>query len=142
MVDTKGYLTDLKSAMPKAVGDLGDIKKGRMLLKSVRETNPKNAKAWIASASLEYVTSRHATHTTSRHAHHVTSRTPRHATSHPTVGTSPFLLASCGGERCPMARPLRPPPYGRLPMAGSHPTTAHTLRRTPPDDSHPMTHTR
>ncbi len=33
-----------------------DIKKARLLLKSVRETNPKHPPAWIASATLEEVT--------------------------------------------------------------------------------------
>jgi len=32
------------------------VKKGRTLLKSVRETNPKHAPAWIASARLEELT--------------------------------------------------------------------------------------
>lgn len=33
-----------------------DIKKARLLLKSVRETNPHHPPAWIASARLEEVT--------------------------------------------------------------------------------------
>lgn len=33
-----------------------DVKKARLLLKSVRETNPKHPPAWIASATLEEVT--------------------------------------------------------------------------------------
>lgn len=33
-----------------------DVKKARLLLKSVRETNPKHPPAWIASARLEEVT--------------------------------------------------------------------------------------
>ena len=35
---------------------LSDIKKARLLLKSVRETNPHHPPAWIASARLEEVT--------------------------------------------------------------------------------------
>lgn len=58
VVDAKGYLTDLNSLTPKNMGNLGDIKKGRLLLKSVRQTNPKHAPAWIAAATLEQVTGR------------------------------------------------------------------------------------
>ena len=55
VVDAKGYLTDLNGLMPKNLGNIGDIKRGRILLKSVRETNPKHPPAWIASAMLEKV---------------------------------------------------------------------------------------
>lgn len=50
VVDPKGYLTDLQSMLPQYGGDIADIKKARLLLKSVRETNPKHPPAWIASA--------------------------------------------------------------------------------------------
>ncbi len=40
MVDPKGYLTDLQSMLPSYAGDVADVKKARLLLKSVRETNP------------------------------------------------------------------------------------------------------
>ncbi|CAB3397864.1 unnamed protein product [Caenorhabditis bovis] len=53
VVDPKGYLTDLQSMIPQYGGDVNDIKKARMLLKSVRETNPRHPPAWIASAGLE-----------------------------------------------------------------------------------------
>lgn len=56
VVDPKGYLTDLKSMIPTYGGDINDIKKARLLLKSVRETNPNHPPAWIASAILEEVT--------------------------------------------------------------------------------------
>lgn len=58
VVDPKGYLTDLQSMIPAGggSGDLSDVKKARLLLKSVRETNPKHPPAWIASARLEEVT--------------------------------------------------------------------------------------
>lgn len=56
MVDPKGYLTDLQSMIPTYGGDINDIKKARLLLKSVRETNPNHPPAWIASARLEEVT--------------------------------------------------------------------------------------
>jgi len=58
VVDSKAYEHDLNSLTPKNLGNLGDIKKGRMLLKSVRQTNPKHAPAWIASATLEAITGR------------------------------------------------------------------------------------
>ncbi|CAI5450958.1 unnamed protein product [Caenorhabditis angaria] len=53
VVDPKGYLTDLQSMIPQHGGDINDVKKARMLLKSVRETNPRHPPAWIASAGLE-----------------------------------------------------------------------------------------
>merc|ERR1719357_2137423 len=52
-VDPKGYLTDLQSMIPTHGGDINDVKKARLLLKSVRETNPHHPPAWIASARLE-----------------------------------------------------------------------------------------
>ena len=55
VVDPKGYLTDLQSMIPSHGGDINDIKKARLLLKSVRETNPNHPPAWIASARLEEV---------------------------------------------------------------------------------------
>jgi pre-mRNA-processing factor 6 len=55
VVDPKGYLTDLQSMLPTYGGDINDIKKARLLLKSVRETNMSHAPAWIASARLEEV---------------------------------------------------------------------------------------
>lgn len=56
VVDPKGYLTDLQSMIPTYGGDINDIKKARLLLKSVRETNPNHPPAWVASARLEEVT--------------------------------------------------------------------------------------
>nr|KAF6378878.1 hypothetical protein mMyoMyo1_009767 [Myotis myotis] len=56
VVDPKGYLTDLNSMIPTHGGNINDIKKARLLLKSVRETNPHYPPAWIASARLEEVT--------------------------------------------------------------------------------------
>ncbi|CAJ0932294.1 unnamed protein product, partial [Mesorhabditis belari] len=54
-VDPKGYLTDLQSMIPQHGSDINDVKKARMLLKSVRQTNPRHPPAWIASARLEEV---------------------------------------------------------------------------------------
>ncbi|XP_035659533.1 pre-mRNA-processing factor 6-like [Branchiostoma floridae] len=56
VVDPKGYLTDLQSMIPQYGGDISDVKKARLLLKSVRDTNPNHPPAWIASARLEEVT--------------------------------------------------------------------------------------
>ena len=55
VVDPKGYLTDLQSMIPTYGGDINDVKKARLLLKSVRDTNPHHPPAWIASARLEEV---------------------------------------------------------------------------------------
>lgn len=56
VVDPRGYLTDLQSMITIRGADISDVKKARLLLKSVRETNPKHPPAWIASATLEEVT--------------------------------------------------------------------------------------
>lgn len=53
IIDPKGYLTDLNSVVVKSDAEISDIKKARMLLKSVITTNPKNAPGWIAAARLE-----------------------------------------------------------------------------------------
>ncbi|KAI0981016.1 hypothetical protein GJ496_011678 [Pomphorhynchus laevis] len=55
VVDPKGYLTDLQSMLPQYGGDINDVKKARLLLRSVRETNQGHAPAWIASARLEEI---------------------------------------------------------------------------------------
>ena len=53
VVDPKGYLTDLNSIVLSSDAEIGDIKKARMLLKSVINTNPKHAPGWVAAARLE-----------------------------------------------------------------------------------------
>ena len=53
VVDPKGYLTDLSSIKISSDTEIGDIKKARLLLKSVTTTNPKHAPGWIAAARLE-----------------------------------------------------------------------------------------
>jgi len=53
VVDPKGYLTDLKSMTLKSDADIADIKKARLLLKSVIQTNPHHAPGWVAIARLE-----------------------------------------------------------------------------------------
>ena len=57
VVDPKGYLTDLQSMIPTYGGDINDIKKARLLLKSVRETNPNHPPARIASSSYSNICS-------------------------------------------------------------------------------------
>jgi len=58
VVDPKGYLTDLASMAIPSDADIGDIKRCRLLLQSVRETNSKHPPAYIASARLEEVASK------------------------------------------------------------------------------------
>jgi pre-mRNA-processing factor 6 len=55
VVDPKGYLTDLNSLKITSDAEIGDIKKARLLLRSVTMTNPKHGPGWIASARLEEV---------------------------------------------------------------------------------------
>ncbi|KAK4762235.1 hypothetical protein SAY87_030119 [Trapa incisa] len=55
VVDPKGYLTDLKSMKITSDAEISDIKKARLLLKSVIQTNPKHPPGWIAAARLEGV---------------------------------------------------------------------------------------
>lgn len=52
-VDATGYLTSLSSTKIATTAEVGDIHKARLLLKSVRDTNPKHAPGWIASARVE-----------------------------------------------------------------------------------------
>ncbi|KAI0229684.1 U4/U6 x U5 tri-snRNP complex subunit Prp1 [Massospora cicadina] len=54
-VDPRGYLTDLNSLTLKTDAEIGDIKKARLLLKSVTTTNPSHGPGWIAAARLEEV---------------------------------------------------------------------------------------
>eukprot|EP00727_Mastigamoeba_balamuthi_P007956 m51a1_g3781 putative pre-mrna-processing factor 6 (965) ;mRNA; r:158147-161220 len=53
VVDPKGYLTDLGALKGVDNSQIGDVKKARLLLKSVRTTNPHHAPGWIAGARLE-----------------------------------------------------------------------------------------
>lgn len=53
VVDPKGYLTDLKSMALRSDADIADIKKARLLLKSVTQTNPHHPPGWIAIVRLE-----------------------------------------------------------------------------------------
>ncbi|KAI9177455.1 hypothetical protein LWI28_015435 [Acer negundo] len=53
VVDPKGYLTDLKSKKITSDTEILHIKKARLLLKSVIQTNPKHPPGWIAAARLE-----------------------------------------------------------------------------------------
>ena len=54
--ENKGYLTDMQSMIPTYGGDINDIKKARLLLKSVK--GPNHPPAWITSARLKEVTGR------------------------------------------------------------------------------------
>jgi pre-mRNA-processing factor 6 len=53
VVDPHGYLTSMSSTIVASTADVGDIQKARLLLKSVRDTNPKHGPGWIASARVE-----------------------------------------------------------------------------------------
>ncbi|OMP07873.1 RNA-processing protein, HAT helix [Corchorus olitorius] len=53
VVDPKGYLTDLKSMKITSDANISDIKKARLLMKSITQTNPKHPPGWIAAARLE-----------------------------------------------------------------------------------------
>ncbi|KAJ8601098.1 hypothetical protein CTAYLR_007845 [Chrysophaeum taylorii] len=55
VVDPKGYLTDLNAIKVNTASEVGDIKKARLLLKSVTTTNPKHAPGWIAAARVEEI---------------------------------------------------------------------------------------
>ncbi|KAF7062197.1 hypothetical protein CFC21_068825 [Triticum aestivum] len=60
VVDTKGYLTDLNimkiaSNYFSSNAEISDIKKARLLLRSITQTNPKHPPGWIAAARLEEV---------------------------------------------------------------------------------------
>ena len=53
VVDPRGFLTDLNSLKNPSQAEIGDIKKARLLLKSMITTNPKHGLGWIAAARLE-----------------------------------------------------------------------------------------
>jgi len=53
VVDPKGYLTSLSNTKIATNAEVGDINKARLLLKSVRDTNPKHGPGWIAAARVE-----------------------------------------------------------------------------------------
>ncbi|GKY93659.1 hypothetical protein MPSEU_000333300 [Mayamaea pseudoterrestris] len=57
VVDAAGYLTSLAETSTVALSgnSVQDIHKARLLLKSVRDTNPKHGPGWIASARVEEV---------------------------------------------------------------------------------------
>jgi pre-mRNA-processing factor 6 len=53
VVDPKGYLTSLTQTATASQAEVGDIYKARLLLKSVRDTNPQHGPGWIAAARVE-----------------------------------------------------------------------------------------
>lgn len=53
VVDPQGYLTSMGNNQIASSAEVGDINKARLLLKSVRDTNPKHGPGWIASARVE-----------------------------------------------------------------------------------------
>ena len=53
VIDPKGYLTSLSNTKIASAAEVGDVNKARLLLKSVRDTNPKHGPGWIAAARVE-----------------------------------------------------------------------------------------
>ena len=53
VIDPKGYLTSLSASKIASAAEVGDVHKARLLLKSVRDTNPKHGPGWIAAARVE-----------------------------------------------------------------------------------------
>lgn len=54
-IDPSGYLTEMAGMHITSDTEVNDIRKARILLKSVTTTNPKHAPGWIAAARLEEV---------------------------------------------------------------------------------------
>jgi len=52
-IDPKGYLTSLSTIKIATSAEVGDVNKARLLLKSVRDTNPHHGPGWIAAARVE-----------------------------------------------------------------------------------------
>ncbi|BFZ57977.1 U4/U6 x U5 tri-snRNP complex subunit Prp1 [Savitreella phatthalungensis] len=54
-IDAQRYLTTMASQTVGDAGQISDVKKARLLLSSVTQTNPSHAPGWIAAARLEEV---------------------------------------------------------------------------------------
>lgn len=54
-IDPTGYLTQMAGMHVSSDSEVSDIRKARLLLRSVTTTNPKHAPGWIAAARLEEV---------------------------------------------------------------------------------------
>lgn len=52
-VDPQGYMTELNSIKVSSESEIADLKKARLLLKSMTSSNPKHGPGWIAAARLE-----------------------------------------------------------------------------------------
>ena len=55
VVDPRGYMTGLGALNVSSDAEVGDVKRARLLLSSVTNTNPQHAQGWIAAARLEEV---------------------------------------------------------------------------------------
>jgi pre-mRNA-processing factor 6 len=53
VVNKNGYLTDLNALKMNSATEINDIKKAKLLMKSVRKNNPDSAHGWISSARIE-----------------------------------------------------------------------------------------
>jgi pre-mRNA-processing factor 6 len=58
VVDPKGYLTNLNNMKITNDSEIGDLKRARLLLKSVTTTNPHHGPGWIAAARVEEIAGR------------------------------------------------------------------------------------
>jgi len=52
-VNKEGYITDLQSLKVSTDSEINDLKKAKLLMKSIRKTNPNSAHGWISSAWIE-----------------------------------------------------------------------------------------
>lgn len=52
-IDPQGYMTELNSIKVSSESEIADLKKARLLLKSMTNSNPKHGPGWIAAARLE-----------------------------------------------------------------------------------------
>ena len=60
VIDPEGYLTSLCNTKIASAADVRDVNKARLLLKSVRDLNPKHGPGWIAAARVEEETGKTA----------------------------------------------------------------------------------
>eukprot|EP01006_Ploeotia_vitrea_P053379 TRINITY_DN67781_c5_g4_i1.p1 TRINITY_DN67781_c5_g4~~TRINITY_DN67781_c5_g4_i1.p1 ORF type:complete len:953 (+),score=126.03 TRINITY_DN67781_c5_g4_i1:56-2914(+) len=58
VVDPQGYLTNLNHQHTNTDAEIGDLKRARLLLKSVTTTNPNHGPGWIAAARVEEIAGR------------------------------------------------------------------------------------
>jgi len=52
-VNKEGYMTDLTALKINSETEINDLKKAKLVMKSLRKTNPDQAHSWISSARIE-----------------------------------------------------------------------------------------